>query len=256
MRTKTLLVAGAALALSLATSQAQVYSQNVVGYVNVTIPGNKQALVGGTLETGLGSNSVNAVLSIGLISYSPTPGDQTTMQIWNTNTLVFDLFYWYDATDASPLPAGWYSGGGSPCTSLLDPANAAYVQNNAAGQITVTIIGNVLEGSHTYIVSVGQNFYGVPDPFAGLPLDDPQINFPATSSADTYQLWTASGGYGGLLYYYNAADASPYPAGWYDGSGTLQSTNPAVWPQPGQGYLINHGGGTSNWLVTYTVARP
>jgi hypothetical protein len=37
MRTKTLLVAVAALAVGAITSQAQVYSQNIVGYVNKVI---------------------------------------------------------------------------------------------------------------------------------------------------------------------------------------------------------------------------
>ena len=40
MRTKTLLSAVAVLAASLAISKAQVYSQNVVGYVNTTLTGN------------------------------------------------------------------------------------------------------------------------------------------------------------------------------------------------------------------------
>ena len=38
MRTKTLLFAAAALAASITASQAQtVYSQNVVGYINITV---------------------------------------------------------------------------------------------------------------------------------------------------------------------------------------------------------------------------
>ncbi len=41
MRTKTLLIAAAALAAAVTSSQAQstVYSQNIVGYVNQVLPG-------------------------------------------------------------------------------------------------------------------------------------------------------------------------------------------------------------------------
>ncbi len=52
MRTKTLLAACAALAFSLATSQAQVYSANVVGYINVTVPGQHFAEVANHFITG------------------------------------------------------------------------------------------------------------------------------------------------------------------------------------------------------------
>ena len=55
MRTKTLLIATAALAASLASSMAQVYSQNVVGYVNTIVPansvGNGFALIANPLIT-------------------------------------------------------------------------------------------------------------------------------------------------------------------------------------------------------------
>ena len=61
MRTKTLLIAAAALAAGVITSQAQpVYSQNVVGYVNQVIPGNgAQSLIVNPLQ-----NTTNGVEQI------------------------------------------------------------------------------------------------------------------------------------------------------------------------------------------------
>jgi hypothetical protein len=38
MKSKTLLIAAAALVAGVITSEAQVYSANIVGYVNVTLP--------------------------------------------------------------------------------------------------------------------------------------------------------------------------------------------------------------------------
>ena len=40
MRTKTLLIAAAALAAGILSSSAQTYSQNIVGYVNQVLPAN------------------------------------------------------------------------------------------------------------------------------------------------------------------------------------------------------------------------
>ena len=63
MRTKTLLLAGAALAFSLATSQAQVYSQNVVGYVNINLTNGILECVSPALDLdGTGTN--NTIVSV------------------------------------------------------------------------------------------------------------------------------------------------------------------------------------------------
>ncbi len=52
---KTLLIAAAALAASLIPSQAQVYSQNIVGYVNTAIPGGGAlTLVANPIQTVVG----------------------------------------------------------------------------------------------------------------------------------------------------------------------------------------------------------
>src|ERR1700744_2623354 len=62
MRTKTLLIAAAALAAGVISSEAQVYSQNIVGYINLPLsPG--YTLIGNQLSTDLtGTN--NTVASV------------------------------------------------------------------------------------------------------------------------------------------------------------------------------------------------
>lgn len=81
MRTKSLLLAGAALALSLATSQATpVYSQNVVGYANVPMVNNSTYLL--TIPFTIGnSNGANEVWP--LSGGNPTIPDFSEMLIWN-----------------------------------------------------------------------------------------------------------------------------------------------------------------------------
>src|SRR6266446_1325324 len=64
MRTKTLLAAAAMLAAGLASSMAQsnVYSLNVVGYVNKVMPsGGKYIMISNPLNTT--SNTINSLLS-------------------------------------------------------------------------------------------------------------------------------------------------------------------------------------------------
>jgi hypothetical protein len=63
MRTKTLLIAAAALAAAVTSSQAQstVYSQNIVGYVNTVIPGgNAYSLLANPLNGT--TNGVSALM--------------------------------------------------------------------------------------------------------------------------------------------------------------------------------------------------
>jgi hypothetical protein len=70
MRTKTL-VCAAALAAGLATSalaQSNVYSLNVVGYYNVTVPANTFVLVGNQLNTT--NNTLPGIIP------APPPGSQ------------------------------------------------------------------------------------------------------------------------------------------------------------------------------------
>src|SRR5664280_2607847 len=63
MRTKTLFLAAAALAASLATSSAQsnVYSVNIVGYYNINLAAGVKTLVANQLDNG--TNTMNDVLA-------------------------------------------------------------------------------------------------------------------------------------------------------------------------------------------------
>ena len=74
MRTKTLLLAVAALAAGVISSEAQnVYSQNVVGYINVPLPAGQQVLVCNPLDDG-----TNTVTSLG-----SQLANKSQIQVWN-----------------------------------------------------------------------------------------------------------------------------------------------------------------------------
>ena len=84
---KTLLIAAAALAAGVISSQAQVYSQNVVGYINITTPAGGYSFVANQLTNG--NNNVNNVLNSGLVS-DPNALTNSTLYVWNDGG--YDIF--------------------------------------------------------------------------------------------------------------------------------------------------------------------
>jgi len=123
MRTKVLLGA-AALAASLASSMADsnVYSLNVVGYYNVTVPPHSLYMIANQL------NTTNNMLS----SLIPAPVDGSAFYHYNAG--------WQAAT-FDGLGMAWdndYS---------LAPGQAGFFKNNDAAPQTITFVGEVLQGS-------------------------------------------------------------------------------------------------------------
>ena len=86
---KTLLIAAAALAAGVISSEAGVYSQNIVGYVNIPVPNNSYQLVANQLDTG--SNTLDNVFQSGAVS------SDTTVLYW-TGT-AFQQYIYYNSGD-------------------------------------------------------------------------------------------------------------------------------------------------------------
>ncbi|MDR3573132.1 MAG: hypothetical protein P4L50_04685 [Anaerolineaceae bacterium] len=137
---KTLLIAGAALAASIISSQAGVYSQNIVGYVNIPAK--------------LGYNNIANPLDCGnsltnIIQPGPT-WDYTLVNIWNgsgytTYTIDSGMSTGVsDINDNNPVP--------SP---TIKPGQAFFFLNNAASN-TLTIVGSV----HTDALATGAQTVG------------------------------------------------------------------------------------------------
>ena len=155
MRTKTLLLACATLALGLATSQAQVYSQNVVGYANVVIPGNGAfSLVANPFDDGNGNYATNL-----LNSALPK---KSQYEIWNGAGFV--------ATQKTGSPPSW------PATASdqLPPGVGFFVQNGSPGSLapdlTNTFVGTVIVNASVSVTNsepIGFSLQGSPIPYAG-----------------------------------------------------------------------------------------
>jgi hypothetical protein len=96
MRTKTLLItAAAALAAGVISSQAQVYSQNIVGYVNTVTPNGGEYLVSVPFSIGV-SNGANEIWP--LVGGVPSIPDYSEILVWTGTTYIT---YLSDSTSPS-----------------------------------------------------------------------------------------------------------------------------------------------------------
>ena len=280
---KTLLIAAAALAAGMLSVQAQsnVYSQNIVGYVNQTIPAFSYQIIGSQLINGSDVNKtngdINATLINGLIS-SPNdpPNLSSNSQIYAWNGSSYTVYYFFNQADAttwfggSPMPAGWYDGGGTPASINLNSGKAAFIYNHSASPMTVATSGQVFQGSNVVnTINTGYNLINLLVPVStnlvvdasgnalpfGLPLNmtSSPVDPPSQSANDTLFYWNGSSFT--VYYYFNQADAtawfggSPMPAGFYDGGGTPIPVNPSV----NQGFFLYHNGPPINWTNTFFV---
>jgi len=128
MRTKSILLGAALLAAGVATSMAQVsnvFSVNVVGYVNMTITSNKYTLMQNPLDDGKGNIVTNIMPLNDSFDTSGGTGVQSVLLGFdNTGHLValetyFAGFGWFPGTNAFPPGRGFFFYGGTNSTVTL-----------------------------------------------------------------------------------------------------------------------------------------
>jgi hypothetical protein len=170
MRTKTLLAVAVLTAAGLATSMAQnVYSLNVVGYYNRTVPAGGYALLANQLVQT--NNTVAALL--------PNVPNGTKVLKWTGTTFA----------TASYLSA---LGGWSVPDMTLGPGEGFFVQNASSTDMTITFVGEVNQESNTLNFSANQySLVGLFTPQAGKISTD--FGFPA-QNGDKVLLWNSTTG--------------------------------------------------------------
>jgi len=151
MRTKTLLAAAAIVAASLASSQAQsnVYSLNVVGYVNVTCaPGftmvnNPLKATDNTIATLFKDDQNGGTVPAGSASFAFVNGA-------------------YIISSSDEFGGGWTG----PSQTITN-SQGTFFQNNTASPTTITFVGEVPQGALNVNLIPGFNMVGSPVPQAG-----------------------------------------------------------------------------------------
>jgi hypothetical protein len=153
MKAKTLLIAAAALAVGVMTSQAQVYSQNIVGYINVPLqPGYN--LVANQLDLdGTGTNnSINTVVG------TNTLPNLSKVLVWNGSTFVSSTY--------SAAQSKW-SANSQVFTNGMNPGAGFFIQVPGSVATNITLVGNVITGTNTYPIVAGYQVVAPSGPVAG-----------------------------------------------------------------------------------------
>jgi hypothetical protein len=157
MTTKTLLIAAAALAATVISTEAQpVFSQNVVGYAQVVLHGNGQfSLIANPFDDGNGNYLTNLVTS--------TLPKQSQVLVWNPAV-------GYTTILKGGTPAAFPAG----TTNQLPPGTGFFVRNGSPGggapDLTNTFVGSVIvpsAGSATNAEPVGFTLQGSTIPYGG-----------------------------------------------------------------------------------------
>jgi hypothetical protein len=175
MKSKALLIAAAALAAGVMSSQAQVYSQNIVGYINVPLqPGYN--LVANQLDLdGTGTNnSIYTTVGTNLPNLTKVlvwTGSGYATTIWSAGT-------------------GKWTLNSQLVTNGVNPGKGFFVQIPGSVATNVTFVGNVITGTNTYPIAAGYQIVSPSGPVAGT-LDT--TNGYTPSHLDKILVWTGSG---------------------------------------------------------------
>jgi hypothetical protein len=208
MRTKTLLLTAALTAAGIASSMAQVYSVNAVGYVNVTLKKGYNLI----------SNPLNnAGNTIGeLIPVNSNLPDGTVLVTWNANLGTIGGF-------DSDAPAFYPGIVWDPAGPALPPGQAFYLyipEASPNATYTVTFVGEVPQGNLSVdMVGSGRyNSIATPVPQTGTISTDLKFT---PSDGDTLLKWDSNKnppGFADLVYVYNDG------VGWNDGNQVVEPT--------------------------------
>jgi hypothetical protein len=168
---------------------AQVYSVNVVGYVNVTVLPNKLALLANPLNNN--ANDISTVLPL------PETADGTAVYRFNVQNQAFgDALLFIGGL-------GWVnSGTGNPAADVLAPGEGFFIQAppSPAPALNLTFVGEVPQGDTLTVPLAGQGRLTITGSIVPqeAPLGDTAIfttgtmQFPAFDG-DIVYIWDAAG---------------------------------------------------------------
>ena len=175
MRTKTLLLTAALAVAGAATSMAQVYSVNAVGYVNLTI-GKGFSIIANPLKAA--DNSVAAVIA--------APPENTVLYIFTNGKYKVDSF----------SSGSWDDG-----TESILPGQGFFIRNQSDAAFTLTFVGEVMQGTLSTPIPAGFSLIssqvpqsGALDTDLGLVFGENDVVYQFVSATQKYAVDSFSGG--------------------------------------------------------------
>jgi hypothetical protein len=236
MRTKILALSAVLGALSSVSVMAQtnVYSQNAVGYINVTFPANSYTVLTCPLICSP-DNTLNTVLP-------NTNGQYKKAKVYAFSGGNYTVTEIGSAT--SVAPTGW-SGGGSDIT--LTPGSAVFFYNSTAAAMSATMVGTVPQGSLTNTLIPGYNLVGSIVPASGDLCSNSITVLTNIFKKDfVYTYDPTNGGYSGKDIVSAPGNGSGYNGQWNGGDPVID--------QVGYGFFYYNNQGTNNpWVENFSI---
>jgi hypothetical protein len=228
MRTKSLLLAAAALAAGVLSSQAQtVYSANIVGYVNQTVKAGEYQLIAPTLA----ATSTNAPQDVYTIL---ARGD--TILLWTGTS--------YASYSYSGTPGSWTDQNNNPVSAPnLGNGTGIFYLNNQGVDETNTTVGTVVL-TNTVTFTAGQYALVGSTPPISDTLDGTNLDLPI-QRGDTVLLWNSTNST------YQSYSFSGTVGSWSD-----QNNNPVASPVLPVGaafFYLNNSGSPEVWTNNITI---
>jgi hypothetical protein len=222
MRTKTLLLTAALSAAGIATSMAQVYSVNAVGYVNTTlVPGF--SLVANPLDNKSG-NTIQNLFGTGI--QGAIPGGTTVYYFVNGN---FDLASYDDLDGAFGPP--------EKASTVIAVGEGVFVRNPGTTPLTCTFVGEVPQGNLSTPLPAGFSIKGSPVPQAG-------------TAAELGLVGAA----GDTIYQFNEGTQNYNTPSTFDDLDGAWS--PALTPlEVGEAFFFLNRGAAKAWTRTFSVSQ-
>lgn len=222
MRTKALFLSAIALASSLVVASAQVYSQNVVGYYQLTLTNGFQMVANQLDLDGTGTNN-----TVETVFGTNGWANLTKIFAFDVGTAQYATVTFFNGV--------WSGAGKSKVNTALSTGQGVFMQIPASGSpVTVTIVGNVMQGTLvTPINTAGFAIVSSPVPQGGnLATDFGTLT--AVNLDKIYRLKADQSGY----------DTSTYFNGNWSGATPTVSVGQAFWYK---------GQAGSSWTRTFTV---
>ena len=252
MRTKTLLIAAAALAAAVTSSQAQsstVYSQNIVGYVNQGLAGNGAF----TMVVAPLSGTTNAVDVL-----MPCLQNGDSVLIWNYATSSYSQAYYIGSGANQPGGTGYgnwtYDFVNVTSAPAISPGEGYFYSTGSGNAETNTWTGTcVLSNAMNFPGNGYFSLVGSTPPIAGY-VDSTNFNLPL-QSGDAVLVYNGSG----YDEDYYIGPGYNQPGGTGPGNWTLDfiSLTNAPYVQVGQGFFYTTGSGNSeNWTQNDSYIDP